>query len=52
MANYVVSLDGSFKVLLEDAQGWLAGPKPSPDGHYLAYLLRVYETNVAMLENY
>ena len=48
----LVSLDGSFKVLLKDSQGWLAGPKPSPDGRHLAYLLRVYETNVVMLENY
>lgn len=48
----LLGLDGNFKVLLKDSQGWLAGPKPSPDGRHLAYLLRVYETNVVMLENY
>jgi Tol biopolymer transport system component len=52
MKILLVGLDGSFKVLLEDSKRWLAGPKPSPDGRHLAYLLRLYETNVAMLENY
>jgi hypothetical protein len=49
-----VSLDGDVAVLLEmpDMQKWLFGPKPSPDGHYLAYLLTNLETNVTMLENY
>ena len=52
MKILLVGLDGSSKILLKDSQGWLAGPKPSPDGRHLAYLLRVYETNVVMLENY
>lgn len=52
MKILLVGLDGSFKVLLEDPLGWLAGPKPSPDGRHLAYPARVYESNVTMLENY
>lgn len=49
-----VRLDGDFTVLAEmpGMQEWLFGPKPSPDGHYLAYLLTNLETNVNMLENY
>jgi hypothetical protein len=48
----LVGLDGSFRVLLRNSYGWLAFATPSPDGRHLAYLLRIYESHVAMLENY
>ena len=50
----LVRPDGSFKSLSElpMGQGWLTAPKPSPDGQYLVYFLRLYEMNVALLENY
>ena len=53
-AIFWVSLDGKFKKLVEVPanQGWLSMPRPSPDGHYLAYFLRTYEQNVTLLENY
>jgi Tol biopolymer transport system component len=49
-----VGLGGELKSLLEvpGGQGYLANPKPSPDGRYLAYVLQTYESNVAMLEHY
>jgi DNA-binding beta-propeller fold protein YncE len=50
----LVSSDGGFKSLSEFPAGpaWPFAPKPSPDGRYLVYLLRFFETNVALLENY
>jgi eukaryotic-like serine/threonine-protein kinase len=50
----LVGLDGNFKSLSEVSvgQAWIAYPQPSPDGHYLAYLLRSWESNVTMLENF
>ena len=50
----LVDLDGKFRKLFEvpDGQGWPTNPKPSPDGHYLAYVLRTWESNVTMLENF
>jgi hypothetical protein len=49
-----VSLDGKLKRLREVPMGqaWLTRPIPSPDGRYLAYLVRTFETNVVMLENF
>jgi Tol biopolymer transport system component len=49
-----VTLGGRIKELLEvpNLQGWLVWPRPSPDGHYLAYFERTYERNVTMLENF
>lgn len=53
-AIYWVSPDGELTKLVEmlGATEFLFGPKPSPDGHYLAYFFRHYQTNVTMLENY
>lgn len=50
----LVGLDGNFKSLSEvpAGQAWITNPKPSPDGHYLAYVLRTWESNVTMLENF
>ncbi|HEX8802397.1 MAG TPA: protein kinase [Terriglobales bacterium] len=49
-----ISLDGKVKSLLDvpESQGWLTDPQPSPNGRYLGYVLRLFETNVVMLENY
>ncbi len=51
---FTSDLVGNTKVLVEvpGNQGWLASPKPSPDGHYLAFTERTYEKNVSMLENF
>ena len=45
---------GNLKILDETTPGeaWLNSPVPSPDGHYLAYTKRTYETNVMMLEHF
>jgi WD40 repeat protein len=50
----LVALDGKFRNLSEvqAGQGWVSNPQPSPDGHYLAYGLRTWESNVTMLENF
>jgi hypothetical protein len=35
------------------AEGWLGWfPVASPDGHYLAYQKRTFESNVMMLEHF
>ncbi len=49
-----VDLNGKVKSLLDVpmGQGWPADPQPSPDGHYLGYVLRLFEANVVMLENH
>jgi serine/threonine protein kinase/Tol biopolymer transport system component len=49
-----IDLRGNLQVLAEEPQdaGWLYGPVPSPDGHYLAYMKRTHETNVMMLEHF
>jgi DNA-binding winged helix-turn-helix (wHTH) protein/Tol biopolymer transport system component len=51
---FTTDLAGHTKVLVEvlGGQGWLAGPAPSPDGHFLAFTERTYENNVIMLENF
>jgi hypothetical protein len=47
-------LDGKFKILSEvkGGQGWLFLYGPSPDEHYLSYLLRSVEDNAILLENF
>ena len=49
-----IDLRGNLQVLAEVPQGggWLNDPVPSPDGHYLAYYKRTYESNVMMLEHF
>jgi eukaryotic-like serine/threonine-protein kinase len=37
---------------VKDNVGWLQRPKASPDGHYLAFTNRIFESNVTMLENF
>jgi Tol biopolymer transport system component len=51
---FTTDLAGNTNVLVEvpGGQGWLCCPKPSPDGHFLAYTERIFETNVTMLENF
>ena len=50
----LISLDGKVMGLLDVplGQGWPTALQPSPDGHYLGYVLRLFDANVAMLENY
>jgi eukaryotic-like serine/threonine-protein kinase len=45
---------GEFRSLFDipGGQGWIVNPVPSPDGRYLAYMRRTWESNIAMLENY
>ena len=49
-----VNLDGTVKSVVSGPVGpaWITAPRPSPDGRYLAFTLRRYETNVVMLENF
>jgi Tol biopolymer transport system component len=53
-AIVTTDLTGNAKALVEIpyGQGWLCCPVPSPDGRFLAYTERIYEPNVAMLENF
>jgi serine/threonine protein kinase/Tol biopolymer transport system component len=50
----LIDLHGNLQVLDEAPIGetWLYGPVASPDGHYLAYMKRSYESNAMMLENF
>jgi len=50
----LIDMGGNMQVLARAPLGdaWLFDPIPSPDGHYLAYMKRTYESNVVMLENF
>ena len=47
-------LRGNLQVLAEvpSDEAWVSSPVPSPDGRYLAYQKRTYESNVMMLEHF
>jgi hypothetical protein len=49
-----IDLRGNLRVLAEVPEGeaWLYKPVASPDGRYLAYEKRTYESNVMMLEHF
>jgi serine/threonine protein kinase/Tol biopolymer transport system component len=49
-----IDLRGNLEVLAEVPQGeaWLSYPVASPDGRYLAYMKRTFESNVMMLEHF
>jgi hypothetical protein len=50
-----IDLRGNMQVLYESipAEGWLGlNPVASPDGRYLAYMKRTFESNVMMLEHF
>jgi eukaryotic-like serine/threonine-protein kinase len=48
-----IELDGTTRVLLNRGRTqWLASPRPSPDGHYLAFSQQTFQTNVWLLENF
>ncbi len=50
-----IDLQGNQRVMYETtpAEGWLGWfPVASPDGHYLAYQKRTFESNVMMLEHF
>lgn len=53
-AVLLIDLRGNLQVLAEAPQSgeWLCHPVASPDGHYLAYMKRTYESNVMMLEHF
>ncbi|HVH69683.1 MAG TPA: hypothetical protein VNB49_01050 [Candidatus Dormibacteraeota bacterium] len=50
----LASLDGQITSLLDTplGEGWPFGLRPSPDGRYLGYTMRLFEGNVVMLEDY
>lgn len=49
-----VGLDGKVKNLISavPGQAWMNDPRPSPDGRYLSFFCRRYESNAVMLENF
>ena len=49
-----IKLDGQFQSLWKVplGQGWPWVYNASPDGRHLAYLIRTYEGNAALLENF
>jgi len=47
-----MEMTGQTHLLLENRQGWIVGPTPSPDGRYLAYTTNLYEGNVTLIENF
>jgi len=49
-----IDLRGNLQVLAEAPMGesWLYDPVASPDGRYLAYMKRTFESNVMMLEHF
>jgi Tol biopolymer transport system component len=50
----LIDMHGNMQVLARAPAGdaWLFDPVPSPDGHYLAYMKRTFESNVTMLEHF
>jgi serine/threonine protein kinase/Tol biopolymer transport system component len=50
----LIDLRGNLQVLAKapGAEEWLYGPVASPDGRYLAYMKRIVESNVVMLEHF
>ena len=48
-----IELDGTTRDLLNRGRTqWLGFPRPSPDGHYLAFSQQTFQTNVWLLENF
>jgi Tol biopolymer transport system component len=47
-----VTTTGRVSSLLRNANQWMYGPLPSPDGKHLAFMVRTYDANVWMLENF
>ncbi|MGD0630561.1 MAG: protein kinase [Terracidiphilus sp.] len=48
-----VELDGKTRVLLDQGRvHWLSYPRVSPDGRFLAFSERTYESNAWLLENF
>ena len=48
-----IDLDGKTHMLLDRGRAqWLSNPRPSPDGRYLAFSQRTFESNVWLVENF
>ncbi|MGD0008857.1 MAG: hypothetical protein ABSE93_09965 [Terriglobia bacterium] len=48
-----VTLSGKVKLLLNNAhRQWIFGPRPSPDGKYLAFQTQTVDSNIWLLENF
>jgi eukaryotic-like serine/threonine-protein kinase len=47
-----MDLNGNTHLLIENPQGWIGNPCPSPDGTRIAYNSSVLETSVTLLEHF
>ena len=48
-----IDLNGKIQMLLDRGRAqWLSNPSPSPDGRYLAFSQRTFESNVWLMENF
>jgi Tol biopolymer transport system component len=47
-----MEITGQTRFLLENRQGWIVAPTPSPDGRYLAYSTNLHAGNVTLIENF
>lgn len=51
VSKLAMDTDGHTRLLLENPNGWIGSPRPSPDGKRVAYVYVVTESNVALLEH-
>jgi len=51
---FSLDMEGNVRVMIrvKGGQAWVHGPMVSPDGHYLAYDQRDFESSVTMLEDF
>jgi hypothetical protein len=48
-----IGLDGTTRALLDRGRlQWLSNPRTAPDGRYLAFSQRTFESNAWLLENF
>jgi serine/threonine protein kinase/Tol biopolymer transport system component len=48
----VMDMDGHAQLLLENRNGWIGNPTPSPDGKRIAYIYVVKDSNAELLEHF